>query len=176
MNSRCPIVDSGLCSNKTLQVEYVLATSKMPNICFSTALPKYRAAAVCTPWMLWSILERTGLHTRPGTRLGLEAGFILNAYHFYTLLGSKKFKSTHLKCPAYFEHMFQNKPAPHSPHLSTQIHPAKGPSFINTRFNRRFSVLCCSSAYNIYCVMKPEWEHFIIRHFKGFSPLKRPNG
>lgn len=63
VNSSCPIVDSGFCSNKTLQVEYVLDTSKMPNVCFSTALPKYRAAAVCTLWMLWSILERTGLHT-----------------------------------------------------------------------------------------------------------------
>lgn len=44
VNSSCPIVDSQFCSNKTLQVEYVLATSKMTNICLSTVLPKYRAA------------------------------------------------------------------------------------------------------------------------------------
>lgn len=150
----------------------------MPNVCFSTALPKYRAAAVCTPWMLWSILERTGLHTRPGTRFGLEAGFILNAYHFYTLLGLKSLSQLTLNCALpilntcfrisqiHIYHVYQLKST-----LQRGLF-----FFINTRFNRHFSVLCCSSAYNIYCVMKPEWEHFIIRHFKGFSPVKGPNG
>lgn len=86
-----------ICS-KTLQVDYVLVTSKKPNVCFSIALPKYRAAAVCTLRMLWSILERTGLHTCPGITLGLEAGFILDAYHFYTLLGLERLSQFTLNC------------------------------------------------------------------------------
>lgn len=71
--------------------------------------------------------------------------------------------------------VLQNKPgpAPCTASLATQIYSENGASFINGRFNSHFSVLCFSSAYNIYYAMKT-WNMNTISSdiLKIFSPLK----
>lgn len=110
--------------------------------------------------------ERTTLHTqscprnRQACRMldnkclssspSLSSPLLSSSYPHWT----KMPEATHLTLGV--EKMLRNKPcpAPGTASLSAQICTENGASFINARFNSHFSVLRCSSPYNIYYVMK----------------------